>query len=407
MAVISIFLGGFLAFKITENYFSVFVVQIAPFLTLSILGNLHRFQTICPEVFFIPLGICWLLFLFYLEKQEFTFSKKKEIFAFAVLSAVMVATKLTLLPFILFPLLLKSTARVKLLYVGLFLLSFVIFTFFQLFSSEKLFLWTRDLFFSSGAYGTGAKTIINIQDFVNNAISLASNDILLAISFLVNTFLLLSLDKKNFYFGVARAIWVVELVYWIMLSKHYVHGYYVYGALFLVAGSFWLLYRIFFSTKQKLLVTIAILGIVGFSSFNHFLIFANNQQLTAQQQNEIKQVQNFYEKYPKKYFITSYEAISLPYALSYGLLNFTPDLKSLLGKYLKNKYPYAIFERSGRYTLWGEDINLDSLMKQQDTIIWHTGFYETEIKYFENFKLIDSLKTISGNKLCVFSKSQF
>jgi hypothetical protein len=82
-------------------------------------------------------------------------------------------------------------------------------------------------------------------------------------------------------------------------------------------------------------------------------------------------------------------------------------LKSLLGKYLKNKYPYAIFERSGRYTLWGEDINLDSLMKQQDTIIWHTGFYETEIKYFENFKLIDSLKTISGNKLCVFSKSQF
>jgi hypothetical protein len=63
MAVISIFLGGFLSFKITENYFSVFVVQIAPFLTLSILGNLHRFQTICPEVFFIPLGICWLLFL--------------------------------------------------------------------------------------------------------------------------------------------------------------------------------------------------------------------------------------------------------------------------------------------------------------------------------------------------------
>jgi hypothetical protein len=30
----------------------------------------------------------------------------------------------------------------------------------RLFSSEKLFLWVRDLFFASGAYGTGERKVI-------------------------------------------------------------------------------------------------------------------------------------------------------------------------------------------------------------------------------------------------------
>jgi hypothetical protein len=54
---------------------------------------------------------------------------------------------------------------------------------------------------------------------------LAKNEALFLISLLVNVLVILFFNKKNSYFQVLKAIWVAELVYWIMLAKHYVHGY--------------------------------------------------------------------------------------------------------------------------------------------------------------------------------------
>ncbi|MCS6794603.1 MAG: hypothetical protein RMJ97_07120 [Raineya sp.] len=405
IALVSIYIGGFYIFKLTNCIWTTFLIQTSPFLSTSILGDIHRFQTISPEIFFIPLGITWLIFFAkFLKKID-----RENLFKICVNSAclvgLMIATKLTFLPFAIIALFWLPSWRLRLYYVVFTILFFLLFAFAQFFSSDKLFIWTRDLFFSSGAYATGERTIINPTEFINNLTSFVQNDFLFALCTLLNiSVILLKKNLQQHYRKTLLGITASQILFIVMNAKHYVHSYYIYGGIFLIPASFGLLYLIFEKiTIRKNIVGISVVIGVFFTSYHLYRTFSVN---LSYQKEEVLQVENFYQKYPNTMVVTQFEAISLPYALSLGISAYEKDLGNPYGDFLKKKYPNDFFYHNDTYTYWGKKINIDSVIRQKDTFMFHHGLIDVPRKDFQGFLVRDSLITASGNKIYVYIKNK-
>jgi hypothetical protein len=408
ISCISIWLAGFFAFQISKNHYTTILIQLSPVLSDSVLGSIHRFQTISPEIFFIPLGLLWLIFfLSFIEIEEESKNSLKTAIWFSVIVGLMVATKLTLLPYSLIPLFLIKKLKNKALYVFFSVIFFLLFAFFQFFSSEKLFLWIRDLFFASGAYGTGKRTFIDFENFFENITLIISNEPLLITVLVVNTLIFAISKIRKFaelrLLLVLRSLFFTEVIYVIMNAKHYVHTYYMYGVVFIICANIILWIHLIKNSYSKVLFSAIITGAMFlFLPYHLVHIFQTDLQ---SQKDEIARVKNFYEKYPNRVVVTEYDAISQPYAFSFGIASFAPELRNPFGYFLKKKYPNDFYFCNGSYTYWGEKISIDSVLNNHKDFLYHFG-NNNPPKYFNMFQVADSLYTMSGNKIYFYVKKK-
>lgn len=400
LVAMSIFIVGVWGFQISKNYIITFLIQISPFFTLS---NFYGLLRISPESFLMVLGLFWLLILIkILYVHQETIYSKKYVLLLAVFSGLGVATKLNFLPLCIFPLFILKSLKNKIQYVCISIFSFVVIAFFQLFSSDKLFLWTRDLFFQSGIYATGKRNVIDVNTFFPNLLLILEREVLLSLSLVLLIFFFLFLytqkSKNQFFIKVTGGIISVLALHIMMVAKHY-HHHYLLPSMFVAMGG--IITIIFFSdkfinSKWSILLGVCFISIITFNIIN---TKTNNYHY------DYHKIENFISKRPQSLLITSYESSSVPYALSFGFYSF------LAGKYqtpfdniLAKRYPNHIFYHNQKYIQWGRIVNIDSVLSQNKDFCLQ-GTQITNQIIFEKYKIQDSL-IMNQEKVYFFSKSQ-
>jgi len=348
IVALSIWFTGIIAFNISKSYIITFLLQVSPFFTIS---NFYGLLRISPESFLMALGLFWILLL---VKVLYTHTEKTSSFKytilFAFLSGLGVATKLNFLPLCIFPLFILKSVKRKAQYVFISISFFVIIAFLQLFSSEKLFLWSRDLFFQSGVYATGKRNIIDFNSFFPNLSLILQRETLFTLFFTVLIAFLIFLifqKKHKFLVTVVAGLISVLVLHLIMVAKHYNHHYLLPAMFVMVNGIVVIIFFLerFFSKKLSF--------ILGSITIISFLFFNLEKPHTFHHQKYIALLDSFFQKYSNSLTITSYESTSVPYAYSFGFYSFLAgNYRTPFDAVLKKKYPNHIFYHNQKYIHW-------------------------------------------------------
>lgn len=388
VSVVAFVIGlvGYLVFGVSKSYALTFLIQLAPFFSTF---NFYGLLRISPESFLMALGMFWLYLLTQIlyEKDANRFSKKYYV-AFGVLAGVGVATKLNFLPLCFFPLFVLNNTKHKLFYVIIAMLTFVGVAFLPLFASDKLFIWARDLFFQSGIYASGNRTIIDTQTFVPNIVKIIQIEQVFSVTFIaiLLTFGIAILKKNKLLTRVLLGIIVVLLLHTAMVAKHY-NQHYLLPMMFVAVGG---IVVMVFMIQKYLNVAVSYLFTL---SVLFCLAVANVPTLLKSylKTNHYEQVQAFINKYPKQTLkITYYEASSVSYALSFGTYCFFgDDHRTVFDNILSERYPNHVFFHNQKYYDWGREVNIDTLLSKKDKFILQ-GTKPTPKMAFKGFQVKDS-----------------
>jgi hypothetical protein len=157
--------GGIFVLRKTGNPGLALLVQATP-----LLFNIPNFMArVIPEslaILFILILI--ILIIAYIESKKEMHAGNTYTILFSVTIAVILATKISMLPLFFIPLLLLNKGKKRLLYCGLIVLFFLLAAYPVLLHLNRFFQWIKLLFLHSGQYGSGEANFISVQDFIRN-----------------------------------------------------------------------------------------------------------------------------------------------------------------------------------------------------------------------------------------------
>ena len=161
-----LFLLGVQVFRITQNKILALFLQVTPFSFLMTLEVSYRMM---PELIMASIISLWIIFLVkMLYETHESRNYKKYSFIFAILAGFSLADKLTFLPLVFLPLFLLPQWKLRLRYVLIMLVAFMVFAFPAMLNFNKFTGWVTDLFTHKGTYGSGEKGIIDWPVFIGN-----------------------------------------------------------------------------------------------------------------------------------------------------------------------------------------------------------------------------------------------
>ncbi len=221
--VMVIFLFGYFYYKKTGNIREALFLQLMPFITQRILLYMPLVMT---EALYTGFEIFFILTCF-----NYIYSKKEKNFKYSIYAGVfggiMIATKISVLPVLIIPVILFRKYLEKVIYLLSIVLSFVIFTFPIIHEYGHFFNWLFNIFTHAGNYGSGAAKIIVPSLFIEHLKSIFTNDILFTVLFVVLLFFggffiyhrkkLKGLPAFRFYL----AICVASVFHILLVAKHY------------------------------------------------------------------------------------------------------------------------------------------------------------------------------------------
>jgi hypothetical protein len=412
---LSLYVGGWIAFKLTHNYIVAILLQMS-FLFFPSYENAYGLLRISPEIFLMIWSLCWAcLMLRLIARGDAITNARFYWIAYGLLSGIGVATKLNFLPHCIFPFFILVSWRHKIYYFLLSVCSFVFFAFFQLFSSDKLFLWTRDLFFNSGIYATGKRNFIDWHSFFENLQKMYHSEklffaIIIASSIfaiLIHTFGTLK-SKFPILARISIGISTIMFLHILMIAKHYHHRYLLPVMLLAVAALIGAVF-VFLRTSQKPLLSygLVFLLIVIFYFHSSPLIQGNYQMVTTDRIKGEK-VERFLAKFPQKTLrIPYYGASSVAGSIWFGVYSFLPGSNSFqyLDKTLRKNYPNHLFYNGGNFYDLGKIISIDSALSNHDRFLFQGWAISQKPTAFRSFKVIDSL-FVEPEVVYVFEKAQ-
>jgi len=224
------FLIGYLSLFFVPNIWYALILQFTPFTTDIAYSNMGR---ITPEsimaFFLILISVFALRILFEINKPD----AWKTVIIFAGIFAVTLALKLTLAFLLIIPLILISSWKKKIYFVGLTLFFFLIFAIPVTLQLDYFWGWIKKILLYSGQYGGGEKNIVEINSFFPNIINLYH----LNKSFFLFTFLFFFVFVYSFFFkkkeskGIANkmsmALSLIVLLQVIILGKQFKTSYFI------------------------------------------------------------------------------------------------------------------------------------------------------------------------------------
>lgn len=237
-----IFLLGYTAFSLFRNFWLAIILQVSPFLSVTLMEE--NFTKVAPEpvLFATILVLAMLLMKFYCTHNE---ENKKYVWLFALISGFGLATKMTFLPFIIIPFLILDEWRKKLLYSVLIIPSFVLFTLPAVKGYPHMVSWFFNLSTHTGTYGQGNSGIIDPSQYLNSLLLIAQNNKVLVIELILAAFVLLlfGLVKTKFSKSQSQSdkgliilisVLAAQLGSIILVAKHYHSNHYLFPALSLI-----------------------------------------------------------------------------------------------------------------------------------------------------------------------------
>lgn len=400
-----LFIAGVTVFKMTKKILPAFLLQLTPFLSLSLISSPVLGLSAEPLLLFS--GILFLLPVFL---TLFKTPVKHQIITllFSVAAGLGIATKIIFAPLIFVPLFALSSLKERLAFILGTIISFYFFTQPIVPQYQRLFNWIKDLLTHSGRHGTGDKTIIDQAVFITNMKKILADQYIITI--LLTTIVLIIIAylwrygviknfKKNLAFRLLVGLFVTEIIQIIMVAKHPGGQYLIPGTLLLPAIIITSLFLISkFEIKNFLFVkhlSILILClIIIFQLYKTISQIPILFQAIEKQKNVDKTIYNeIQSKYKDDTIITYFRSSSPFYALRFGntFVNFS------FNHYLKSIYPNTYFWDiwNGVYTNWDSQVTFQDIInnsKEKDIIFHGTsfeGYYKDSPQYKPKLPLID------------------
>ena len=193
---IALFCLGIFVYSKTSNLFMSLLLQLTPFISFEIFYGL---VIVSPENFLILCVISMSAVLFYMVYDE---DSGKHALALSILFAVICGfgsvSKLNFVPLCILPFILLKGVKYKLIFSAGTILIFFIFFLPVISKFSKFFAWAGNLTVNSGIHGKTELSKFDLSLFIKNIIHIFSNDIFLAVIYLlIISVLALSLIIKS------------------------------------------------------------------------------------------------------------------------------------------------------------------------------------------------------------------
>ena len=183
LSTILLFLLGLFAFKKTRNILLALFLQLIPFVQAL---ALETFARLTPESLMLILICLWIILAISMISV-----KKSRLnwiwygLASGILTGLCVAVKLTLIPFVVIPLIILSGWKDRLLFAFTSVISFFVFAFPILYKYEEFYYWVKNIVTHTGIYGTGDRGVVHWDEFFGHLKLLLANSPYLLISLMI------------------------------------------------------------------------------------------------------------------------------------------------------------------------------------------------------------------------------
>ena len=392
LSAVVVFVLGLFVYKKTRNIMLALFLQLIPF--VHYLG-LETQARLIPESLMVILISFWIMLVFHMNKdKEIGIHAQRYGLAFGVLCGFSLALKLSLLPFVIIPLIILSGWKSRLWFIGTTIISFFVFAFPILFRFHTFYTWVKNIIIHTGSYGGGDKGIFHWNEFIQHLSLQLANTPYLKISVIFLTLVLilyLVIRKKGnprdpLKARLAVAAILAVVLQYIITSKQFAPHYMLPSILLTIpmvvlAGS--ILMQMFPSLFESLRIK-AIIGILGIYLLVHILPILN--QYLSLREDRRKNVEESYLKFkqfrshgPLIVSASYYGCSAVEYALTFGL-----HVSGKYGPYLYEKvkkiYPstYLYFPWSKSFYAGNSEIPPSAFLQADTDYMLYIADYSAE-----------------------------
>lgn len=374
LGALAIFFAGCVVYRSTKDLFAALLVQITPFLSVTLMDVAWSKVSPEPLLFFTAILFSALLVKQYSDEN---LKPGKYVWLYALLAGFGLATKATFLPLLIIPLWVLPGWAPKFRYFILTIISFFIFIIPAIPAFIYMIGWFQNLITHSGIYGQGDQNFVDaaaytraLRDiFINNKIfSLIT---LLSVLYIPAALLITGLRSRmrSKPLSFLTAILLANLLSVIIVAKHYHQNHYLLPILALSGVSVYFLVinlSTLFAWKhllRSLQISFLVLfaGLILFryvpamKKFNYWYK-ATNQETESVNEN----IAGNFSNHKKIYYFPN--SINVYSALAFG--NAYSASRNLTE--IKAQYPdillYNSFERTINF--WGAELSLNTVISE-------------------------------------------
>ncbi len=239
----SVYFAARFVLKHTGNFLLAVFFQLLPICSYFTIHYLLLVR-MCPEDLIIAVLISYYAFLWVLcyKRDAFpdsAFSRKSHIFLFSFVSALLVTTKMTSMPFLIVPFffLKKFSQKAAYVFVTFVMAAFMIYPIWP--KLPEMYDWFTRLATHSGAYGQG-QAGVSSTTLLSNLVKLFEYDLFFTIGyFLLSLTLIVGFIKKmrreNFY-KLIFAFWIICSMQLMLACKQFGYHYLIAAQLLIIPG---------------------------------------------------------------------------------------------------------------------------------------------------------------------------
>jgi hypothetical protein len=361
MNALALYLMGLRVYKSSLNISVALFLQLTPFTHVLTLEVLRRLM---PEPLMNMIVCGWIsLIMGLIYTDPIKLNLKRYALLFGLLSGISLADKLTMLPFIIIPLILLRGWRYKLMYVLSSTGSFLLFAFPVTIKINSFYSWVKDIFMHTGSYGTGEKGIIKWNEFTDHLkLQFESTGMLklvLLILFLVTVIYFLRKRRSRTFSHIkcrtGFALVLVIALEYLFASKHFAFHYMIPALLLTATGSLMVILMLddllpagLKPTVLKGILTLAGITIMAYTTPRLITHMKQIRQITETNTSAFKRIEPLLKRTPKIISASYYGCASIEYALTCGI-HVSGKYSSYLTGNLNELYPLSYL-----YLPWGK-----------------------------------------------------
>ncbi len=396
---------GLFTFRKTGNIYLALLVQLIPFVHNLGIEPLAR---LIPESLMLPLICLWMIvFIRMAADQDRNLKMNKYSLTLGILFGLSVATKLTFLPFVVFPLFIVTGWKNKLRFSLISVMAFFVFAFPILYKYNSFYTWVSNLIFHTGKYGSGDPGIINRQEFLMHFKLLIVDMPFLVISVLILTLAgaihLFKTVRKNatdmFYSNASIGLVLLVILQFVISAKQFSFHYMVPSILLtipLIILSFIMLRRVFASRNFRGGIFLTFSGITIY----FISVFIPDVRIRLKEMNDQKmirmesfmQLKQFESAGPMILSASYYGCSSEKYALIFGL-------QMCGGKYAPRLYEKMkiIYPQTYMYFPWGKAFYAGNIQVQPSEFLNSGDIYDLFIADYTKERLEEILNQLNSS----------
>lgn len=229
---------GISIFILLNNFWAAFLLQLTPFLSVTIIEELYTKVAPEPLLFAVTSVLIIVLVKFITATAA---SQKKYAWIFGLLAGFGLATKMTFLPLLIIPFVVLKGMRYKWLYAFAVIPSFILFTLPAAKGYLHMANWFLNLGTHTGTYGQGEAGIIDTEEYVNALSKIYQNNtslfVVIALGFIALIAALLlrrKVKSVDSVFYTLLAVIAAQIFSILLVAKHYHSNHYLFPALSMV-----------------------------------------------------------------------------------------------------------------------------------------------------------------------------